>query len=126
MVIELKNLINKAIFYIIGYIVVIFASRIVGRIVRQYEIKDIESLPGAGSRIGILERILVITFVYLKAYQAIAIILAAKSIIRFEKERKFAEYFLIGTFCSLIIAIITGIIIIFLIDNVNIFIIFDP
>lgn len=103
------------------------ANRLVGRIVGQFKIEDSEGLLGAGKTIGILERLLAITLVYQKQFTAIAFILTAKSIIRFERKeekvqsgRKFAEYFLIGTLSSMFIAVFTGIIIVFLIDNVDI------
>ncbi len=114
---------NKIMLYFVGYVSVIIGSKIVGKIVERYEVDDVESLPGAGMMIGVLERILIITLVYLKEFQAIALVVAAKSIIRFEgggtslgSRRKFAEYFLIGTFSSILVAIFTGVIISFLID----------
>lgn len=44
-------------------------------------------------------------------YSAIAFVFAAKSIVRFgeTKERKFAEYYLIGTMSSILFALLTGI-----------------
>ncbi len=123
---------NQIIFYSIGYIMVILASGIVGRLVAKYDVKDSKSLPGAGKIIGILERILTITLVYVEEYRAIAFIIAAKSIIRFDRSgknsgRRFAEYFLIGTFSSIIIAILIGNFILFFIKNVDIYsFLFDP
>jgi len=62
--------------------------------------------------IGILERMLILTFVFLNQYATIALILTAKSIARFEglKKREFAEYYLIGTLSSILFAILTGIV----------------
>ena len=57
-----------------------------------------------------LERMLTITFTYLDVPAAIAIVFAAKSIVRFEsaKERPFAEYYLIGTMTSITSALLIG------------------
>lgn len=70
--------------------------------------KDIEGgIPNAGLVIGLLERALVATFVYSGQWAAIGLLLAAKSIIRFEsvKQRHFAEYFIVGTLGSILFAI---------------------
>jgi len=69
--------------------------------------------------IGIIERILILTFVLLNQYTAITIIFAAKSIARFNelKDRKISEYYLIGTLLSITFALITGIIVRFLIKK---------
>ena len=72
-----------------------------------------KSTRGAGKIIGILERALTLTFIYLNEPTAIAMIFVAKSIIRFEhsQERPFAEYYLTGTLCSITFAVIVGMII---------------
>ncbi len=99
--------------YALGYLIVIFlGSLVVTWILSRLKLTgEPEGIRGAGRFIGILERVLALSFVYLGQYQAIVILLAAKSIIRFEesKRRQFAEYFLIGTLSSLIVAIATGI-----------------
>lgn len=61
----------------------------------------------AGRIIGVLERILIFTFVMQNELSAIAFILAAKSFARFEKmkEQRFAEYVLIGTLLSSVLAL---------------------
>lgn len=75
-----------------------------------------KSLPKAGWYIGVLERILVLTFILIGQWGAIGFLMAAKSIFRFgdltrAKDRKLTEYILIGTFLSFGIAILTGILI---------------
>lgn len=62
----------------------------------------------AGKLIGILERILVVILVMLNQYAAVGIIFAAKSLTRYDKiikDPSFAEYYLVGTLLSLLIAI---------------------
>jgi len=71
------------------------------------------SLPNAGKWIGILERVLVLTFVLTAQFQAIGFLIAAKSILRIsvkseDSARLLSEYVLIGTFISFAIAILTG------------------
>lgn len=70
-------------------------------------------LPNAGIWIGVLERTLVLTFIINNSIQAIGLLIAAKSVLRFGEisdpnNRKEAEYILIGTLLSFSIAIILG------------------
>ncbi|PYP17701.1 MAG: hypothetical protein DMD52_03905 [Gemmatimonadetes bacterium] len=64
-----------------------------------------------GRAIGALERALALTLVLLGEYTAIGWIIAAKSLARFRalEDREFAEYFLIGTLASLLLALGAGI-----------------
>jgi len=76
-----------------------------------------ESLNNAGKYIGILERLLIFTFVVTGHWEAIGFLMAAKSVFRFgdlkeSKERKLTEYILIGTLLSFGIAMIAGIIVV--------------
>lgn len=88
-----------------------------------------EGLQDAGKWIGILERILILTLVFIEQFSAIGFLVAAKSIIRLIDKpdtssqsqelmhkpafnaRKHTEYVLIGTFLSFGFAVITGLII---------------
>lgn len=92
-----------------------------------FELDPDDSLKEAGKWIGILERVLTITFIYISQFSAIGFLLAAKSILRVIDKpdkpsgeptlikpfssRKRTEYVLIGTFLSFTIAILTGLII---------------
>jgi hypothetical protein len=91
------------------------------------EINTNDSLKYAGRWIGILERVLILTFVYINEFGAIGFLIAAKSILRVTDKpfvpetestsskpfsaRKHTEYVLIGTFLSFAIAIISGLLI---------------
>jgi hypothetical protein len=68
-------------------------------------------LRNAGLYIGWLERFLVLTAVLVQSPAMIGLILTGKSIARFPelKGAKFAEYFLIGTFLSIGLALVGGI-----------------
>lgn len=64
----------------------------------------------AGRIIGILERVLIYYFILNAQYAAIGLILAAKSFTRFREleKRKFAEYVLIGTLVSTLLAMLAA------------------
>ncbi|MDO6597028.1 DUF3307 domain-containing protein [Oceanihabitans sp. 2_MG-2023] len=77
--------------------------------------KGNESLKDAGKYIGILERILVFTFIVADHWEAVGFLITAKSVFRFgdlkeSKHRKLTEYILIGTLISFGIAILTGLV----------------
>lgn len=75
-----------------------------------------ESLSSAGKYIGILERLLVFTFIVVNHWEGVGFMVAAKSVFRFSdlaqaKHRKLTEYVLIGTLLSFGMAVLTGILI---------------
>jgi hypothetical protein len=63
-----------------------------------------------GKYIGILERLLICVFVYYEVYQGLLLIGAMKTLARFKmfENKAFAEYYLIGTLLSLLVAILCG------------------
>ena len=63
-----------------------------------------------GRAIGALERALILTLVLLGQYAAIGFVIAAKALARFRAldDRDFAEYFLVGTLASLLLALGVG------------------
>ncbi len=64
----------------------------------------------AGRIIGILERLIIFFFVIVGQFAAVGFVIAAKSIVRYREleDRNFAEYVLIGTLLSSLLAILTG------------------
>lgn len=77
--------------------------------------KDKFGLKNAGKWIGIIERILILTFVLNLQFAAIGFMLAAKSVFRFGdlkegKDHQKTEYIIIGTFLSFMLSILTGIV----------------
>lgn len=75
-----------------------------------------KGLKNAGKWIGMIERVLILTFILINQFTAVGFLLAAKSIFRFgdltgKKDRKLTEYVLIGTLLSFSITILIGIII---------------
>lgn len=64
---------------------------------------------GAGAWIGTFERIIMVLFASLGQYAAMGLLIAAKSMARYDKISKgsaFAEYYLIGTLYSILFAIV--------------------
>jgi hypothetical protein len=67
--------------------------------------------PGrVGEAIGIIERLLIVTFVLVGAEAAIGLVVAAKTLARFKQldDRDFAEYYLLGTLASVAVAAISA------------------
>lgn len=66
-----------------------------------------------GRTIGVLERLLLFTLVLLDQWGALGLVLAAKSIARFKElsAQHFADYYLIGTLTSILVAITTAVVI---------------
>lgn len=64
-----------------------------------------------GLLIGVLERALALTLVLISQFGALGLILAAKALARFRAldDRDFAEYVLIGTLTSLLLALLVGV-----------------
>ena len=65
----------------------------------------------AGRAIGTLERWIMAIFMALGQYSAMGLTLTAKSIVRFskiEKDPAFAEYYLLGTLYSMLLALLVG------------------
>lgn len=90
--------------WIIGKLTTPFAS----------QLRDDSGLKGGGKWIGLLERVLILTFVLINQFQPIGFLIAAKSILRFgevtgdrpqNQNRKMAEYVIIGTMLSATVAI---------------------
>jgi hypothetical protein len=69
-----------------------------------------EGPPGAGRRIGVLERWIILGLVWLGQWGTVGLVLTAKSVARFKKmdEQAFAEIYLIGTMTSVIVAMVSG------------------
>ncbi|NAS11719.1 DUF3307 domain-containing protein [Poritiphilus flavus] len=74
---------------------------------------DHKSLPNAGKYIGIIERLFVLIFIIMDRWEAIGLLIAAKSVFRFNdlkdsNNRKLTEYILIGTLMSFGFAMLAG------------------
>lgn len=107
----------KTIATIAGFVFITKPTNIViGNLLKVFEIQILdsnsndESLPNAGKLIGIVERFLVLSLILIGEFAAVGLILAAKSILRFNGTQK-SEYVLIGTLLSFGFAALAGIII---------------
>ncbi|TKJ28981.1 MAG: hypothetical protein CEE40_09895 [Chloroflexi bacterium B3_Chlor] len=109
----LELTIARMLIYFSSYVLAVAFGHAVVRhvILTRYPTTQAGGLKGAGAAIGCLERFLALTFVLVGQYEALAVIVAAKSIARFEelKCREFAEYYLIGTLSSILLAMLIGI-----------------
>ena len=110
--------------FMTGYLIVLNPTGfLVGNITKRWlpELNMKDSLYNAGTWIGLLERTIVLTFIYANQFSAIGFLIAAKSILRVTDKpepnsndiapfssRKHTEYVLIGTFLSFGIALLVG------------------
>lgn len=114
----------KTLLIVTGYILVTLPSSILvmrltekwGKALNGKANENDDSLENAGKWIGVIERILVLTFTFAGKYEAIGFLLAAKSVFRFgdlkeAKDRKRTEYILIGTLLSFSVSILLGLLI---------------
>lgn len=79
-----------------------------GRPTRKFAPNATET-EGAGATIGIFERVLTVLFASVMQYGAMGLLMAAKSMARYDKISKspaFAEYYLIGTLYSVLFALV--------------------
>ncbi|TEB07425.1 hypothetical protein Psch_00978 [Pelotomaculum schinkii] len=110
--------INKCLITVIAYLYITLGGAILTRMVIDWIFpkKNQGVIDGCliikpsnhiGKYIGIFERTIILTLVLYGSYSAVAFVLTAKSIARFNelKNKDFAEYYLIGTLVSLLIAI---------------------
>jgi hypothetical protein len=105
----------KYLLIITGYLVCLKPANIFIREVfksTEIQVSSDNEMPNAGKVIGVLERILTLTFIIVSQYSAVGFLIAAKSILRYgNNETLKTEYVLIGTMLSFGIAVIAGIII---------------
>jgi hypothetical protein len=91
-------------------------TAIVRRLLEQYpQVLPAEGAPAyaMGRTIGVLERLLLYALVLLEQWSALGFVVAAKSIARFREleSKHFADYYLVGTLTSLLVAIASGILV---------------
>ncbi len=98
--------------YAVIYVYVVFGGALLIRHVldtialqsSQYAVRN------AGKIVGILERSIILILAAIGEISAIGFVIAAKSIARFKElnDKEFAEYYLIGTMLSVLLALVGG------------------
>jgi hypothetical protein len=90
----------------------LFTISVLGLVRPEQVEEEIQPLIGAGEVIGILERLVTFVLVSVGGFAAVGFVVAAKAAVRYPqfKKREFAEYFLIGTLCSVGLAVLTSLI----------------
>ena len=105
----------QTILFLVAVVCVTFVSAIIMKVLisawKIDEENESDSLKNAGKYIGILERLLVFGFIILNQWASIGLLIAAKSVLRFNdlsraKDRKLTEYILIGTLLSFSLALL--------------------
>jgi len=110
---------ERNLWFLVGYLLILNPASILIDLATKKWQKELKSkeknigLQNAGKWIGMLERVLILTFIIGNQYAAIGFLITAKSIFRFgdltkNKERKLTEYILIGTFLSFMLTLIVG------------------
>lgn len=84
--------------------------------------EDIKSLISAGKIIGMVERVLILTFVLLNQFSGVGFLLAAKSVFRFgdlkeKNDHKMTEYVMLGTLLSVTITLFIGLITLYIVKG---------
>lgn len=99
---------------LLGYLLVIFpAGYIIAYMTQHMHKPDASSTANGGKKIGIFERVIILTLVLLGQYEAIGFLITGKSIIRFanKDEHVQSEYVLVGTMISYAFSMLTGVLI---------------
>ncbi|MHA1940139.1 MAG: hypothetical protein ACW97P_00270 [Candidatus Hodarchaeales archaeon] len=110
----MENVILVGFIYLIAYLFVIFGGAVfVGYFLTPYKQPDSTGLTGAGRKIGMVERAIILTLALMGEFGTISFVFVAKSMARFEqlKKRQFAEYYLLGTLLSIFFAITIAIVV---------------
>lgn len=112
-----KLLTNPKILWVVcGYIIIlspsaVFIRMMLERLTANFSISG--SLPLAGQSIGMLERVLMLSFILLDQFAGVGFLLAAKSVFRFgdlsaSKDKKLTEYVMLGTLLSVSVTLFVG------------------
>jgi hypothetical protein len=113
--IVLPETLTKFWIYAAGFILVTTpAGILIDKFLNPITLQESKPLKAdASAWIGMVERILILIFILAGQFQAIGFLVAAKSIFRFSEIKKDdnpkAEYFLLGTLVSFLVALVVGI-----------------
>jgi len=106
-----------------GYLIIlspsaVFIRMMLERLTGNFSSKG--SLVLAGQSIGMLERVLMLSFILLDQFAGVGFLLAAKSVFRFgdlsaSKDKKLTEYLMLGTLLSVSVTLFVGLMVKYLI-----------
>ena len=107
---------SKALWVIAGYLIILSPSAVFIRMMLERITNHFSSdgsLPLAGQSIGMLERVLMLTFILLDQFAGLGFLIAAKSVFRFgdlsaSKDKKLTEYVMLGTLLSVSVTLFVG------------------
>jgi hypothetical protein len=117
-----------------GYVVLLSTSgRVINFMLRQIANKTLEETAGkdqpdaadrkrrlaAGIIIGKCENIIILSFILLEAYTALALVVTAKTLVRKEEIEKNEMYFLVGTLVNVSYSVLISFIVLLLITVVK-------
>jgi hypothetical protein len=116
---------EKVLWVITGYLIILSPSAVFIRMMLERLTNHFSSdgsLPLAGQSIGMLERVLMLTFILLDQFAGLGFLIAAKSVFRFgdlsaSKDKQLTEYVMLGTLLSVSVTLFVGLGINYLLIN---------
>ncbi|MCQ8885139.1 DUF3307 domain-containing protein [Pseudoalteromonas agarivorans] len=106
----------KVLWVVCGYLIILSPSAVFIRMMLEKLTANFSSegsLPLAGQSIGMIERVLMLSFILLDQFAGLGFLLAAKSVFRFgdlsaSKDKKLTEYVMLGTLLSVSVTLFVG------------------
>lgn len=106
----------KVLWVVCGYLIILSPSAVFIRMMLEKLTANFSSegsLPLAGQSIGMIERVLMLSFILLDQFAGLGFLLAAKSVFRFgdlsaSKDKKLTEYVMLGTLLSVSVTLFIG------------------
>lgn len=106
----------KMLWVVCGYLIILSPSAVFIRMMLERLTANFSSegsLPLAGQSIGMIERVLMLSFILLDQFAGLGFLLAAKSVFRFgdlsaSKDKKLTEYVMLGTLLSVSVTLFVG------------------
>lgn len=116
---------SNALWVIAGYLIILNPSAVFIRMMLERLTNHFSSdgsLPLAGQSIGMLERVLMLTFILLDQFAGLGFLIAAKSVFRFgdlsaSKDKQLTEYVMLGTLLSVSVTLFVGLAVNYLLIN---------
>ncbi|WP_404340422.1 DUF3307 domain-containing protein [Pseudoalteromonas mariniglutinosa] len=115
----------NTLYVLVGYLLVLNPSSVFIRMMLEKITAGFAttgSIPAAGQSIGMLERVLMLTFILLDQFAGLGFLIAAKSVFRFgdlsaSKDKQLTEYVMLGTLLSVSVTLFVGLAVNYLLIN---------